>query len=250
MSIKHSNIIFQKQGRIPHNFKDLSNKVFGRLTVIEFVGYTKSNRKSVWLCNCECGKQTYANCYGLVSGKTQSCGCYNREVTSELFTTHGESSHQDPTPEIRAFTTAKQRCNNPNDHAYDRYGGRGIEFRFNSFVEFLNELGRKPTAKHSLDRINVNGHYEKGNVRWATSTEQARNKRNNVFHTSGNQTKMLCEWAEQLNVKPSVIQARITYHRWCVPCAVSLPVNSICPHKINRKSWDSRRANLLLKQKT
>lgn len=81
------------------------------------------------------------------------------------------------TPELRAFNSARTRCKNEHSAVYAYYGGRGIEFRFTSFDEFFEELGERPTAAHSLDRINNNGHYEKGNVRWATAKEQQNNRR-------------------------------------------------------------------------
>ena len=77
--------------------------------------------------------------------------------------------------------SAKQRCTNPNSNAFADYGSRGIEFRFPSvraFTEWvLNNIGARPTTEHSLDRIDNNRHYEPGNLRWATRSEQARNKR-------------------------------------------------------------------------
>ena len=79
-------------------------------------------------------------------------------------------------PEYARYHQAKQRCQNPKCKRYAEYGGRGIEFRFTSFQEFLAELGKCPRGK-SLDRINNNGHYEKGNVRWATKKQQYHSRR-------------------------------------------------------------------------
>ena len=79
--------------------------------------------------------------------------------------------------ERRAYSNAKNRATNPKYRAYHRYGGRGIEFRFENYEDFLDCVGRRPSDKHSLDRINNDGHYERGNLRWATQTEQVRNRR-------------------------------------------------------------------------
>jgi len=81
------------------------------------------------------------------------------------------------TPEYRAYKAARTRCNNPNTEQWRDYGGRGIKFLFTSFEQFLAELGSKPSPKHTLDRINNDGHYAPGNVRWATRHEQKINQR-------------------------------------------------------------------------
>ena len=83
------------------------------------------------------------------------------------------------TPELAAYCGAIVRCTKPKALRWKHYGGRGIEFRFKSFAEFFAELGPKPKPKHlySLDRFpNNDGHYEKGNVRWATAQEQNSNR--------------------------------------------------------------------------
>ena len=96
----------------------------------------------------------------LHSGHTQSCGCYSKEAI------HAERHGMSDTPEYHAYTDAQQRCLNPNNPGYPYYGGRGIEFRFNSFEEFFAELGTKASPDLELDRIDNDGHYEVGNVRW------------------------------------------------------------------------------------
>ena len=77
----------------------------------------------------------------------------------------------------QACYDAKARCNNPTHRLYSYYGGRGIEFKFNNPTELFEELGDKPDSRFSLDRIDNNGHYESGNVRWATKSEQMSNRR-------------------------------------------------------------------------
>lgn len=80
-------------------------------------------------------------------------------------------------PEYIAYCDAKARCNNPTKNNYSYYGGRGIEFKFDSFSDFINCIGDRPDDKHSLDRIDSNGHYEVGNIRWADWSTQMKNRR-------------------------------------------------------------------------
>lgn len=89
---------------------------------------------------------------------------------------HGHCVDGVRTPEYIAYCAAKRRCEKPSEPSYPRYGGRGIKFLFTSIEQFVNELGSRPDGK-SLDRINNNGHYEPGNVRWATRSEQNTNRR-------------------------------------------------------------------------
>jgi hypothetical protein len=155
------------------SIKDLSNMKFGRLIPIMPIAKDRFN-KTIWLMLCDCGKTKAINSANLSSKHTQSCGCLRDECQSAL--KHGASCRGKITPEYQAFRAAKERCTNPKNKAYKYYGGRGIEFRFVSFEEFFAEIGLRPDAM-SLDRIEVNGHYEKGNVRWATQSQQVQNRR-------------------------------------------------------------------------
>ncbi len=81
------------------------------------------------------------------------------------------------TPEYKAYHRAKSRSTNPNVWSWKYYGGRGILFLFESYQEFLDDIGRRPGPEYSLDRIDTNGHYEVGNVKWSTTSEQMTNRR-------------------------------------------------------------------------
>lgn len=224
----------QNSTTFPHlnkRIRNLNGQRFGRLVAI---GYADKNYRgqSQWLCKCDCGALVIISASNLrENGGTKSCGCLHRDRTIEASTTHGEAPRKRQTPEYATYCMAKTRCISITNPAYDRYGGRGIEFRFNSFDEFLQEMGRKPTPKHSIDRIDVNGHYEKGNVRWATPQEQCRNTRRNHYITAFNQTKLLVEWAESSGIGAATIRHRLGAYQWCNDCAVSLPIHGRCEHK-------------------
>lgn len=93
---------------------------------------------------------------------------------------HGASIRDDDGkrwPEYEAYIGAKGRCSNSNDKSYINYGGRGIEFRYENFEQFITDVGRRPHSRHTLERKNNNGHYELGNCKWATMSEQLKNRR-------------------------------------------------------------------------
>lgn len=145
---------------------NLTGQRFGNLLVIGIA--PSAHHQARWECLCKCGDTKIVTGGHLRRGTTRGCRrCSCKNLT------HGMHN----SPEYKAFTAAKQRCTNPNVRNWKHYGGRGIEFHFASFEEFLAHLGPRPSADHSLDRIETNGHYEPGNVRWATEDEQRRNKR-------------------------------------------------------------------------
>lgn len=157
---------------------NIEGRRFGRLVACKLVG-TRA-RAPLWECICDCGKACVVGFYLLLSGRTQSCGCLHREITSRTLFKHGHGGRQKGiSPEYRSYNSAKGRCTNPKNKNWRYYGGRGIEFRFTSFEQFLEHIGPRPSphSKYSLDRINNDGHYEMGNVRWATRSEQVRNAR-------------------------------------------------------------------------
>lgn len=188
--------------------KNRCGQRFGRLLIYSIFGTHRKSGVTYWLARCSCGTWRTLPGPDLASEHTKSCGCLSREKFTERVTLHGESRVGQTSREYVAYCMALSRCSVVTDRSYSRYGGRGIEFRFNSFEEFFVEIGRKPSPKHSLDRIDNNGHYEKGNVRWATQIEQARNKRNNLILTWRGQTKTAPEWAEMFGVDPRLLHDR------------------------------------------
>lgn len=154
---------------------NLTGRRRGRLLVYGLYGPHKASYR--WLVRCDCGNWGTITRRNFQSGGTNSCGCLNREQKTNSRLIHGESSNRTATTESRAYYSARVRCNTPSHPLYPNYGGRGIEFRFDSYADFLAAVGRKPSPDLSLDRIDNDGHYEKGNLRWATAKVQTNNRR-------------------------------------------------------------------------
>jgi hypothetical protein len=178
-----------------HNFDDLTGQKFHRLTVLNRVPNERGYNTTRWLCRCDCGTEKVVDRTNLASGKIRSCGCFNSERRAERQLTHGLSK----TKLYKVWSWMLTRCYNEKCEHYKDYGGRGIgvsdEWR-SDFLNFYNDMapGYKPGLE--LDRIEVNGDYSKGNCRWATDKQNARNKRNTTYLTIDGVTKPLGDWAE------------------------------------------------------
>lgn len=160
------------------------------------------------LFQCDCGQKILTRISGVVAGKVNSCGCVKRNKLLRRITKHGMSN----TPEYLVWDSIKGRCFCKSSRFYCNYGGRGItmceEWR-NNFIKFYEYMGKKPSEKHSIERIDVNGNYEPGNCRWATRFEQDRNKRNSVFIEYNGQKKVITDWAVEYNLHAITIRGRL-----------------------------------------
>lgn len=125
---------------------------------------------------------------------------------------HGLTIGRKTSRELAAFYRAVQRCENPNDRKYPRYGGRGItvhdEWKRRPEL-FVEHIGPRPAGKYSLHRINNDGNYEPGNVKWATDEEQSRHRSNNRLLTYRGETRCVREWEEVLGFNFGVLRARL-----------------------------------------
>lgn len=184
--------------------RNIAGLRFGKLTVIAEAGLYMG-RRVVWRCLCDCGRETVARGDCLRSGVTKSCGCLRKELP----TTHGLTD----SPEYHSWCSMKGRCLNPNDQEARNYSERGItvcDRWLSSFEAFYEDMGPRPSPTHSLDRYpDKDGNYEPDNCRWATATEQVRNRRVTLTVNVAGKDVSLAEAAKTAGVKYGTAWARV-----------------------------------------
>ncbi len=205
-----------------------TGKRFGRLVATkegERHPSTNGYGRQTWFCQCDCGGSIVVLTENLISGRTRSCGCLKREDGARLGTfnrIHGMSN----TSTHKVWAGMMLRCTNTNEKSYKNYGGRGIkvcEQWTRSFETFLADMGERPSPRHSIERIDNHGDYCASNCKWATRTEQARNKRNNCIVIFRGESMTLPEAIEKYSVvKPGTAKARF-YKGWSIEEALLTP---------------------------
>jgi hypothetical protein len=201
-------------------------KRFGRLIGIKRLH--SSSEGIVWEFKCDCGNSLSLAAKSVSSGHTQSCGCLQKERTSEAGYKHGMTNERI----YGIWAGMVKRCFNKNNHAFKHYGGRGIRVQdsWKDFVSFKNDM-YKSYLKHvaefsekqtTIERIDVNGGYNVKNCKWATTKEQSLNRRNNFRIVYGKDNLTISEWSTRLGLSPGTITGRIKNLNWPIELALSL----------------------------
>ena len=203
------------------NFKDLTGKKFGKLTVVQLTEKRTPGGKRLWECNCDCGDAAYVPSSDLNSGHTTSCGCnvaihMKRVITDRIARgdniQHGHAPRSGFSATYKVWRNMINRCELPSDKYYPLYGGRGIKIcqRWReSFENFLADMGEVPKGL-TIEREQRDGHYEPGNCRWATRKAQANNRRTNRLLTHDGLTLTAVQWAERLGLSAVLIYNRLS----------------------------------------
>lgn len=201
----------------------MTGRRIGRWLVIGESERRGAHGEYFWRCRCDCG--TERDVYGVSLRRpkaSEGCGCLRPVSASQNFKTHGKSR----TAEYNIWCSMKGRCYNPRVDRYSAYGGRGIRVcdRWrDSFENFLADIGPRPTPKHSIDRIDVDGNYEPENCRWVTYDVQVVNTRRNRHITFRGETRTLSQWSAITGLKRETIARRLDFSGWTVEDALTAP---------------------------
>lgn len=213
--------MIEKFGLVKTNAKAVQvGQRFGRLLVVD-VGQTPGTYKYFAVCACDCGQTCVQRFDNLKEEKVVSCGCYRLDRVTK----HGltKSIH------LCRWSAMMRRCYNTKDRRYADYGGRGVKVceRWHDVSVFVLELPEGYFEGAEIDRINNDGDYEPGNVKWSTPKQNSRNRRSNKPLTLNGVTLSQREWAEKLGVDDRLISSRINNLGWSVERALTEPVASL-----------------------
>ena len=180
---------------------DMRGKRTGRLTIIEESKKRNNEGRICWICKCDCGKLVEVDGKSLRNGNTKSCGCLQKDRVRQSNKTHGLRK----TRLYNIHADMRRRCDNPNRHAYQRYGGRGIKVceewmnNFQAFYDWAMSNGYKEGLQ--IDRIDNDGDYTPENCRWVTTKENNNNRRDNVKIEIDGEEHTIAEWERIYGLK-------------------------------------------------
>lgn len=201
--------------------QNLTGKTFGRLTVLrQGAGKDyKSGRKPSSFCQCACGNTVDVLTASLRAGRTNSCGCLQRELSRSRRLTHGASTSL----EYGIWQSMLNRCRNPNTPSYKYYGAKGIAVcrRWLKFENFIGDMGVRPSESHSIERQDTAKGYSPGNCHWALQEEQSRNRSDTFLITYAGQTKHLTAWRRDGGIPKHLLNRLV--RGWSLKEATEIP---------------------------
>lgn len=222
--------------------QNLRGAVSGYLVATCLIGQEVAGGSNMWRCICKCGNRTKARACQITKGTLKSCGCLRRELSGRRARKHGKGR----TPEAARWRAMINRCHNPKDTGFKRYGARGIwvcERWRRSFEEYLVDVGEVPKGYH-VDRVNNDLGYccgkcqdcesrgiKKPNWRVATVSQNQRNRRDNRLITVSGITKTLTEWSEITGIKVGSLWSRLD-KGWSEEKAILTPIRG-CANAAN-----------------
>jgi hypothetical protein len=211
---------------------EMEGKTFGLLTVLCREGTYR--KFAAWRCRCTCGVEVVVSGQHLRRGERKACARNGHFWASQ---SRPGLIKQYPS-EYKSWCQMRGRCRNKRHHKYKDYGKRGIKVceRWNSFQNFIADMKRKPTPKHTIEREDVNGNYEPDNCRWATPAEQRRNQRRSVYVEVEGVKVLLMDVADKLGLNRQMVYGRLK-NGWSLESALSIPVRR---HKAQRKKKKKR----------
>jgi hypothetical protein len=182
---------------------DLSGKTIGEWKVIQYAG-SKNGRW--YLCRCSCGFENIIHGGAIRRGNSNSCGHKGSTFI------HGFAKRGRVFPEYFVWRSMQYRCEREWIEGYEYYGGRGIKVceRWRTFSNFLEDMGRRPTSRHTIERLNNATDYMPSNCEWALPHAQSRNKRNNHNVTINGITLCVTDWAKRLKTTPKTFLKRLS----------------------------------------
>lgn len=190
---------------MPKTVIDLTGRKFSRLTISSFGGMKKG--QALWRVRCECGTEKIVRGTNIKSGRTKSCGCYNKAVAGEQSITHGLSR----SPTYKTWSGMLQRCHNKNNSRFKDYGARNITVceRWEKFENFLQDMGPRPLGRLTIERIDNEQGYYPDNCRWATYLEQGQNTRKTRLLFHDGLTLSMSAWGRKKGILRATISRRL-----------------------------------------
>lgn len=196
---------------------------YGYFEVVKFVGRNQHGNLQ-FRCLCKCGKERVVLGCNLLGGTNPSCGCFKKEILNARNYRHGGANK----PEYGVWVCLRARCCNPNSDDWDSYGGRGIKVcnRWKDFAAFFEDMGERPSEKHTLERVDNSLGYSPSNCIWASRKVQGRNKRNIPLFKYKGEFKCVAEWAEIYGIHPETLRKRLR-KGWSIHDALNKSIRPI-----------------------